>query len=63
MGIIDTMHVLHNPLGLYSTHEGGNVKLQIENWSQHKDIQLIDTFPAENLGLIYYFSERVSLKK
>jgi hypothetical protein len=54
MGLIDTMHVHHNPYNLPSSHTGESPELQKANFRKFKGIELKDTWAGETVGLIYY---------
>jgi hypothetical protein len=54
IGIIDIMHVHHNPDNIGSSHEGSNTQDQVDNWNELRGIELKETYPGKDLGEIYY---------
>jgi hypothetical protein len=54
MAIIDTMYIQHNPFNLPSTHVGDDINRQVQLYKQFKGVELRETYPHEEYGLIYY---------
>jgi hypothetical protein len=57
MGLIDTMHVQHNPFNLQSTHLTGaipNITEQVVNWRETRNVELRETRPTHGIGNIYF---------
>ncbi len=58
LGLVDVIHVQHNPFGFPSTHVGEDTRLQVANWLEYKKVQLTETWNSEEVyEPMYYYPE------